>query len=67
MIFVEALVSGAIESGVASGGVGNGVEGEDGAAFEFDLRLNANFDLGAVEARRSSSFCPKLFNCYDSI
>jgi hypothetical protein len=74
-MFAEELVFGtAVDCAISVGGVGNsscGVEEDvdesDGVGLRFALRLNANFGLGAADARRSSSFCPKVFNCYKFI
>jgi hypothetical protein len=69
VIFVEELALGTVVDGaVSAGGVGSscGVKEDtdegDGVGLGFTLRLNVNFGLGAAEARRSSSFCPKVFN-----
>ena len=73
VIFAEELAFGTVGDGAVSGGVGSscGVKEDadegDGVGLEFTLRLNVNFGLGAAEARRSSSFCPKVFNCYKII
>jgi hypothetical protein len=72
VMFVEELALGMVMDGAvaAAGVVSSCCEVEedadegDGVGLGFTLRLNANFGLGATEARRSSSFSPKVLNCY---
>lgn len=66
VMFVEGFGFGVFAGGVGVAGGGSDIlegRGEAGVVFAFVLRLKANLDLGAADARRSSSSFSKVFNC----
>jgi hypothetical protein len=69
VIFLEEFALGELISVIVSGGTfirvgpSDETEEDNGAGFGVVLRLNANLDFGAADARRSSSILPKVFSC----